>query len=286
MVVSKQGQGFGKIQDAVNSVGKRSSTTRVCIYPGTYVEQVHIMPGQNNIQFIGAGTGSTQIVAGNQQSRTGNPYYAATLVVEGDHFSATGFTVLNTAVSTGDPSPAVAVLGTKSQWRGVNIESWVDTLAVFTGQHLFADGYISGLTDMVWGFGRIAVVNTNINIRRVNSNIIYIGSLTAMGTDWPTGSLGTGGAIFDGCTINGPGFAYLGRPYRPTSLVVYNNVYMGSPIVKQGWSDWHGRASGGHVTFVEYNSKGPGSGSHSLSSVRSGSPPSEWQWANFIRYPF
>ncbi|GJP54981.1 hypothetical protein CLOM_g13976 [Closterium sp. NIES-68] len=284
-MVGKDGSSqYKSVQDAVNKIpGSRSSTWRICIKPGRYNEQVHIKPGQNKVDLRGAGR-STIISAGNAQSKRGSPWYAATLVVEGNDFSAAGFVVENTAKTTFDPAPAVGLLGSRSRWSAMGLIAWVDTVGAFTGKHLFQASYISGLTDVIWGFGRVAIVDSQIDVRHYESSIQYIGYLTAMGTDWPTGSMGSGGAIISKSTINGNGKAYLGRPYRDKALVVYDSCYMDKAVVPVGWSDWQGRYSKGGVQFKEYNSRGPGSspGERRMSSVSGGSVPSNYNWKQFI----
>ncbi|CAI5957412.1 unnamed protein product [Closterium sp. NIES-64] len=284
-MVGKDGSSqYKSVQDAVERIPQsRSSTWRICIKPGRYNEQVHIKPGQNKVDLRGCGR-STIISAGNAQSKRGSPWYAATLVVEGNDFSGAGFIVENTAKTTFDPAPAVGLLGSRSRWSAVGLIAWVDTLGAFTGKHLFQASYISGLTDVIWGFGRVAIVDSQIDVRHYEASIQYIGYLTAMGTDWPTGSMGTGGAILSKCTINGNGKAYLGRPYRDKSLVVYDSCYMDKAVMPVGWSDWQGRYSKGGVQFKEYNSRGPGSspGERRMASVNGGGVPGSYNWKQFI----
>eukprot|EP00850_Spirogloea_muscicola_P001925 SM000007S20885 [mRNA] locus=s7:726934:728710:- [translate_table: standard] len=255
------GDGSGthqRVQDAVDAVAgnfynPNLQRVKICVRAGTYTERVLIPAGKNYITLIGQGR-STIITASNSQSQVGDPYSCATLVVYGDYFLAAAIVIQNTHYSVWDPSPAVSLLGTQSQFYVVGIKGWMDTLAVYTGQHYFKQVYVEGLADYVWGFGRAVFDGAELYTKAVYA---YRGYVTAQGQDWTGGTL-PGGFVFWQCKVDGAGPTYLGRPYRSKALVVFAGCSMAANVLPVGWSDWHGAAASGQVQFLEYASTGPG----------------------------
>jgi len=116
---------FRTVQSALNAVGDNKATHPVviCISPGTYFERLHVGKKQNGITLQGYGM-KTIITWNNSASITGGPFKSATLIVEGNNFTARTLMVLNSVLSTTDPSPAVTVYPTRTTWDRVGIVSW------------------------------------------------------------------------------------------------------------------------------------------------------------------
>lgn len=254
---------FRTIQAAVNAAGR--GNTKICVMAGVYYETVRIAPGQNNIILEGAGR-NTMIIGGTSRSRhpQQKTFYCAALIVEGDYFIGRRFQVQNPYKSTWDPSPAVTLLGQRSQFFTVGFAAWIDTIGMFTSAHYFRNCYVSGLADMIWGFGRGAFESTTVFIRYYyDPNIKYLGYVTAMGTDWPSYGV-SAGAVFWNCKVLGDAQAYLGRPYRPNVEVAFINSYLSNAVYPDTWGDFNGYASKGVLKYSQYSCTGPGANSRTM----------------------
>jgi len=203
---------FATIQEAVDAVGDNNDTSPVtiCIYSGVYRETVVINATQDGITFIGQGP-STVLIESMSKNQTGSSFAAATLIVKGSNFTAKGMTIENSWKTTTNPSPAVTVYSQQTTWDHVRIESWVDTLAIRSGNsHLFTNSYISGNTDMIWGYGRAAFVNCQIFIRYFkHPTTNFTGNVATFGTDIQSEGV-VAGAVFSGVPSTGTGRACLG----------------------------------------------------------------------------
>ncbi|MEK3731278.1 pectinesterase family protein [Paenibacillus sp. FSL M8-0334] len=73
------------------------------------------------------------------------------------------------------------------------------------------------------------------------------------------------GYVFIDCRLIGdapPESVYLGRPWRNDAKVAYIRCWMGAHIRREGWDNWNKPESEATVTYVEYESSGPGAVSH------------------------
>jgi len=254
---------FESVQAAVDFVGENPSSkpVTICIGAGTFVEPVHIRKGQDGITLRGQGL-DTVLSANKTRKNAGSSLKTATLIVEGDAFSASDLRVENTVVSTTEPSAAVAVFSQQTTWERVAIVSWDDTLAIASGWgHLFKSCFVSGLTDIVWGSGEQLSSTPSFSsgispTPKFNSQ----GTLPLWGrTNHPMAcqlarSSGTAASM----AMGGP---TLGRPYRAQSIAVFVDCQMGPSVAPEGWNDYSEYLSLKQFIFQEYGSYGPGANS-------------------------
>ena len=140
-------------------------------------------------------------------------------------------TFANTA---GDVGQAVAlkVTGDRCVFRDCAMLGWQDTLYVDDGRAYFADCYIEGRVDFI--FGGATAVFDHCTIHSKNG-----GYVTAARTK-PEQKYGY---VFLDCTLSGEGApAYLGRPWQwdrgRKAAVAFIRTKMGPHIRPEGWNQW------------------------------------------------
>jgi pectinesterase len=272
ITVGVSGADFTTIQAAVNAAPDAGAVIR--IKPGTYREVVHVdKPG---IEFRGETKDPAKVVLvyGNSAASTCGTRCSATLFVTGKDFIATEMTIANDYSKTSDvPSQAVAVSvrADRAVFRKVRLLGAQDTLYAssmgcmngalpgadcVTGRQYFADCYIEGHVDFIFGDAKAVFENCEIkSIAHVEGGYVTAQSNTRAGQD--------AGYVFNHCTLTAePGVTnvYLGRPWRDYSTVIFMNTKIGSHIVPAGWSAWRGSPTDRlkTATYAEYNSTGPG----------------------------
>lgn len=274
------------IQAALDAVGQNpiSAPVAICISAGVYPEYIRVRPGQDNIRLIGQGPNT--VITGNRSlGQVNNTFLAATLIIEGEFFIARNIRIQNSYYSVSDPAPAVTILSHTTRWYNSTIEAWGDTVAIYRGaNHLFSRCVISGVTDMTWGFGRAAFVDTTFYVRKfVQNGIRYSGNIATFGTG-PSSEGITAGAILWNCTIDGPGTTYLGRPYRPETITVFAHCYMGNAVLEDGWNAFRHNLEANQYNFVEYDSRGPGAKKlRKYGKVFLGEPPRKFTVTAFLQ---
>jgi len=119
--------------------------------PGRSSERVTVHQGLDNMTLAGSGVG-TVITSQVGALSVGGPFQAATMTVYGNFFRGAHFILENSLFTVTDPCPAVATNANRTSWQSVGFISWVDTVALRFGHHLFQNCLVSGLTDIIWGF--------------------------------------------------------------------------------------------------------------------------------------
>ena len=125
-----------------------------------------------------------------------------------------------------------------------------------TGRQYYADCYIEGHVDFIFGDAKAVFENCEIHsIAHVAGGYLTAQSNTRAGQD--------AGYVFNHCKLtaeDGVTNVYLGRPWRDYSTVIYMNTEMGGHIVPAGWSDWKSAPTPRlpTATYAEFNSTGPG----------------------------
>jgi pectin methylesterase-like acyl-CoA thioesterase len=166
-------------------------------------------------------------------------------------------------VNTYPQTPNTAALaadyyGSNFAAYGCSFIGFQDTLLANKGVQVFANSYIEGSIDFIWGF------STAYFYRSVISSNTKGAYIAAQGRVADTIS----GYVFDECKVtykestygNTFGSTYLGRPYSNYSTVVYKNSYLDKHINPAGWTIWStGSPQTSNVVFGEFNNTGPGS---------------------------
>jgi pectin methylesterase-like acyl-CoA thioesterase len=269
ITVGATGADFTTIQAAVNAAPDAGAVIR--IRPGIYREVVHV--DKPKIQFRGDADDWTKVVLvyGNSAASTCGTGCSATLFVTGDDFFAGNMTIANDYSKTSDvPSQAVALSlrADRAVLRHVRLLGAQDTLyassigcmngqsACRTGRQYYADCYIEGHVDFIFGDAKAVFDGCEIrSIAHVAGGYLTAQSNTRQGQD--------AGYVFNHCKLTseaGVENVYLGRPWRDYSTVIYMNTEMGGHIMPAGWFDWKSAPTPRlpTATYAEFNSTGPG----------------------------
>jgi pectin methylesterase-like acyl-CoA thioesterase len=269
ITVGGAGADFTTIQAAVDAAPAEGAVIRV--RPGVYREVVHV--DKPKIQLRGEGNDWKKVVLvyGNSAASTCGTSCSATLFVTGDDFFAGNMTIANDYSKTSDvPSQAVAlsVRADRAVLRHVRLLGAQDTLYASsigcmkegsecrTGRQYYADCYIEGHVDFIFGDAKAVFENCEIH------SIPHApgGYLTAQSNTRPEQDAGY---VFNHCKVTadaGAGDVYLGRPWREYSTVIFMNTDVETPIVPVGWSDWKSAPQPRlpTATYAEFHSTGPG----------------------------
>ncbi|KAG6612491.1 Pectinesterase [Phytophthora cinnamomi] len=267
IVVDASGAHAGSFRTLAQGVAKLSTTTAqqtVFVYPGVYREQVTV-PLLNGPLVLQGYTCDTKSYAANQvtitQAKAQKDIPASvvknrndlttTLLLKSNNVKVYNLNVANTAGNVGQ-AIAVKADGANSGFYACKFLGFQDTLYANKGPNLYARSYISGAVDFVFGqyakawFESCDIVSTGK------------GCIAANGRDSATNP---SEFIFNNANVTGTGgvgTAYLGRPWKPYSRVVWQNSQLSNVINPQGWQKWNGNNNVGNVYLKEYNNRGTG----------------------------
>ncbi|CAA0827827.1 Probable pectinesterase/pectinesterase inhibitor 46 [Striga hermonthica] len=261
IVVAQDGTGnFTAITDALKTVPDRS-LNRFVIYvkKGTYYENVRVEKSKWNVMMIGEGMEQTVVSSNLSYAGGTKTFMTATFAVFGRGFVARQIAFRNTAPA----SQAVALLSTsdKSVFFQCLVESKQDTLYAHSKRQFYRECTIIGTMDFIFG-NSAAVIQTSLILLKNpfpgRTNVI-----TAQGKSDPNQK--TGFSVHN-CTIRpagkeglGGARAFLGRPWRDYSTVVFMQTYIDGSVDPEGWLAWDAsRPDPSTVFYREYGNSGPG----------------------------
>ena len=271
--VAQDGSGdFTKIQDAINaSPSFPYEKVTIFIKNGIYTEKVSVPEWNTRLALIGESTANTIITFDDNFSKINlgrnSTFYTATLLVEGEDFSASNLTIKNTSGDNGQ-AIALSLVANRALVSNCIILGNQDTLYLSgkDSKQYFKDCYIEGTTDFI--FGSATALFENCTIHSIKSSYITAAS-TPQGTAF--------GFVFKNCKLTANPLAsevYLGRPWRIYAKTVFINCEMGKQIKPEGWENWSKPAAEKNTFYAEYNCKGEGfqpakrvSWSHQLSKT-------------------
>ncbi|HUG12117.1 MAG TPA: pectate lyase [Opitutaceae bacterium] len=269
MIVAADGSGqFTSIQAAISAApmltGKSDPRTVIRVKPGVYKERVYVQRERGNIAVIGEDAATTVIEFGmhaNMPGPDGLPigtFRTPTVQIDGDGMIWENITFANTAGAPGpraegpDVSQALAlrVDGDCVVFRNCRFLGWQDTILVNRGRHYFADCYIEGHVDFIFGAATAL-------FERCHIHCLSDGYITAVST--PEGA--AHGFVFTDCKITGEEGArtYLGRPWREFAKTVFIRTEMSDVVRAEGWHNWNKPGAEKTTFYREFGSKGPGS---------------------------
>lgn len=226
----------------------------ILVKSGIYRERVYVQRERGNIALIGEDPRTTVLVHGIHANMVGNDgkkigtFRTPTLQVDGDGFIVENLTIANDAGPVGQ-ALAVRVDGDRVVFRNCRFLGWQDTLLVNRGRHYFADCYIEGDVDFIFG-GATAV------FERCEIHCLADGYITAAATplDHPDG------LVFLDSEITGrpETKSYLGRPWRAHAQTSFIRTTMSEVVRREGWHNWRQPDREQTVRYVEIESIGPG----------------------------
>lgn len=264
IVVAQDGSGeFTSIQSAVNSTRDLGpGEVEIFIKSGTYQEKLNIPSWKHMITLKGEDRDKTIIenndYSGKMDSITGNKlstFTSYTVLVQGDDVHIENLTIKNASCKQGQ-AVALHVEGDRFIAKNCNLSGCQDTLYTATeaSRQYYADCYIEGTTDFI--FGEATVVFKNCTIKSLVNSYITAAA-TPKNQEF-------GYVIFNANLIAADGVdkVFLGRPWRPYAKTVFINTQMGAHILKEGWDPWTGDKmfpdKDKTTYYAEYKSSGEG----------------------------
>ncbi len=257
LVVAPDGSGdFTSIQAAIDAC-KAFPDQRVTVYVrnGVYHEKVRVPDCNSRLSLIGESAEKTILSYDDFFDKINrgrnSTFYTYTLLVEADDFYAENLTIENTAGPVGQ-AVALHVEGDRCTFRNCRILGHQDTLytAGQNSRQYFADCYIEGTTDFIFGAATVLFERCTINSK---SDSYVTAASTPKGKPF--------GYVFLNCKLTAaPGVAkcYLGRPWRDFARVVYINCELGAHILPEGWVNWAKTSRDQTAYYAEFGNKGPG----------------------------
>jgi pectin methylesterase-like acyl-CoA thioesterase len=259
ITVAKDGSGnYTTVQAAVNSVSSGNSVRiTITIKPGTYREQVTIPSNKPHISFYGGGDSPDDVViVNNRNAGTYGTQGSATVVTQGEEFTATNVTFSNdfdeNSSDTGDQALALYLDSDRTVLTNVRLLGDQDTVQIHDGARAYVEGsYIEGTVDFIYGGGTAVFRSCRIYEKRSTG-----GPITAASTP----ATQPYGFLFYRSNITGAvnNTTQLGRPWRPDAQVLYRETALSATIATaQPWTDMSTN-SWKNARFLEYRNNGSG----------------------------
>jgi len=257
--VAPNGDGqFKSVQDAINAAPQTTSRTKpwvIHIKPGIYKELIYVQREKRFISLVGDDAEKTILTYNLNANMLGpdgkviGTFRTASTMIDADDFTAENLTFENSAGPVGQ-ALAIRIEGDRVAFRKCRFLGWQDTILANRGRHYFADCYIAGHVDFIFG-GATAF------FERCHIHCLRNGYITAAST--PTEQ--PFGFVFSHCKITGETEevqTYLGRPWRDFASVIFLNTEMSGVVRPVGWYNWDKPAREKTSRYAEYKSIGPG----------------------------
>ncbi|KAJ0118698.1 Pectinesterase [Diaporthe amygdali] len=268
ITVCSSGCNYNTIQKAVSSISTSSKDEHsIFIYSGTYTEQVTVPVLSGKLNIYGYTTDTTDY-SGNVVNLEWKSALA-TGAADDEHTAALINTSPNVAVyninikntygkPTGSNGQAIALsaYNTEQGYYGVGLYGYQDTLLAQTGNQIYANCYIEGAVDYIFGQHARAWI-TNSKIASIGA-----GAITASGRASSSDTsyyVITDSTIEAGSTAPAAGTVYLGRPWGAYARVAFQRCSLSNIINSAGWEVWSTSDTRTQdVSFEEYSNTGDG----------------------------
>lgn len=261
-----------QIQDAVDSIDTSSSdASSIYISAGTYSEQVTISEMSGSLTIYGETEDTSDYTnnvvtiehSSSLASGAADDESTGTMIIEAENVAIYNIDIKNT-YGEGSQAIALAAYNTNQGYYGVGLYGYQDTLLAETGNQIYANCYIEGAVDFIFGqTARIWVTGSTIASTGA-------GAITANGRDSDDNVsyyVITDSTIKAGSTDPGSGNVYLGRPWRSYARVAFQRTSMTDIINSAGWEQWStSEALTDNVVFEEYDNTGDGASQDDLAS--------------------
>ncbi|EOA22536.1 hypothetical protein CARUB_v10003190mg [Capsella rubella] len=261
--VDQSGHGnFMTIQKAIDSVPKNNSHWFfINVKAGLYREKIEIPSDKPFIVIMGAGKRLTRVEWDDHYSSAQSPTFSSlanNTVVISITFANTYNLPSKGKMNKNPRRAAVAafIAGDKSAFYSVGFAGVQDTLWDSDGRHYFHRCTIQGAVDFIFGSGQSIYQSCVIQVLGGQLGPGVRGYITSQGR---TNPYDANGFVFIDCLVFGTGMAYLGRPWRGYSRVVFYNSNLTSVVVPEGWNSSNFWRQENQLTFAEYGCFGSGS---------------------------
>ncbi|CAA7045672.1 unnamed protein product [Microthlaspi erraticum] len=261
--VDQSGHGnFTKIQKAIDSVPVNNRNWFfIKVAAGLYREKLKIPYEKPFIVIIGAGKRKTRVEWDDHYSVAQSPTFATFA----DYTVVKSITFVNTynfpskgKVNNNPRTPAVAALigGDMSAFYYVGFAGVQDTLWDVEGRHYFHRCTIQGAVDFIFGNGQSVYKSCVVQVLGGLLEPGLAGYITAQGR---TNPYDANGFVFIDSLVHGTGMAFLGRPWRGYSRVIFSNTNLTDVVVPEGWDAWNFVGREYQLTYAEHGCFGSGS---------------------------
>ncbi|KAI9193980.1 hypothetical protein LWI28_002016 [Acer negundo] len=248
---------FTSVQEAINSVPEGNGEWVIIhIRKGVYREKVHIPKEKPYIFLRGNGRGRTAIV---WSQSSANNKASATFTAEAPHCIAFGISFKNeaptgVAFTSQNQSVAAFVGADMIAFYHCAFYSTHNTLFDYRGRHYYANCYIQGSIDFIFGRGRSLFDNCELFVI-ADQRVSIHGSITAQNRQDEEDN---SGFVFIKGKVYGIGNVYLGRAKGAYSRTIFAKTYLSKTIVPHGWTNWSYDGSTENLFQAEYKCHGPG----------------------------
>ncbi len=258
-VVAPDGSGqYKSVQEAISAAPMRTAATDPCwvifVRTGIYRERIYVQRERGNIAVIGEDAGKTIItydLNANLPGPDGKPigtFRTPTVQIDGDGMRWENLTIANSAGPVGQ-ALALRVDADRVVFRRCRFLGWQDTVLVDRGRQYFADCYIEGHVDFIFGAATAYFDHCHIHC-------LKDGFITAASTPEDTAY----GFVFADCKITGAEGvkSCLGRPWRNFARTIFLRTEMSGVVRAEGWHNWDKPQAEPTVFYAEFGSTGPG----------------------------
>ncbi|XP_010527479.1 PREDICTED: probable pectinesterase 29 [Tarenaya hassleriana] len=262
VIVDPSGHGnFTTIQKAIDSVPLNNNHWFfIDVKAGIYREKIKIPYEKPFIVLIGAGKRLTRVEWDDHFSLAQSPTFSSladNTVVKSMTFANT-YNRPHKGKNKNPRVPAVAAMigGDKSAFYAVGFDGLQDTLWDSEGRHYFHRCTIQGAVDFIFGNGQSIYQDCVVQVLGGELEPGLTGYITAQGRTNPNDG---NGFVFKDSLVFGTGMAFLGRPWRGYSRVVFFRTNLTDVVVPEGWDAWNFVGREQQLTYSEYGCFGSGS---------------------------
>ncbi|KAL9941916.1 hypothetical protein D7B24_003897 [Verticillium nonalfalfae] len=254
---------YPTVGQAIAAIENTTAEHVVFLMPGVYSEQVYIPSLSGPLKLQGY-TKDSRSYFNNEVTITGNLSRQTPGLTNNDQTSTVrlwtsdvkvyNLNIANTfgQAATGGQALALSAQRTNEGFYGCSFTGFQDTIYANEGRQIYANSYINGAVDFVFGL-RASAWFENCDIETIGP-----GFITANGRESEENK---SFYVFNHANItgtSGEGSTVLGRPWRPFSRVVFQNSWLGNVVKAAGWSAWDATQSVANIFYREYGNTGPG----------------------------
>lgn len=258
--VAPNGDGqFKSIHDAIMAAPQGLPSAErpwvIHVKPGVYKELIYVQRERRFVHLEGEDPKTTIITMNlhaNLMGFDGKPigtFRTPTAQIDGDGFAAENITFENSAGPVGQ-ALALRVDADKVSFSNCRFLGWQDTIFLNRGRQYFANCYITGHVDFIFGAATAFFEKCQIHVLRD-------GYITAASTPQDQEF----GFVFSNCKITGETpevKTYLGRPWRAYGNTIFRNTEMSANVRPEGWHNWTGVEREKTARYAEFGSTGAG----------------------------